>query len=289
MLVCLLAFSCLLFVDVTVLNVRSYTSQLDNEETFNLLKTSVDEGMRQLAQYTNVPETALTSAYTDDEIRDFAAESYENMVRYLKGESNTLEISYPSDSLYAGVSAAVQEYAASSGVAYDVALESQVQSITDMAVTAINSYVMVVDPNLLNQTGVLAKARGVFEMIPTGLQYLGLGVVILILLLWLINRRHRMRTFWWTGSAFAACGMTLLIPGLIMKFSGLASQFGSRDLYAFRFIQDLVENFLTRFCLFGVIDLLLGILLMATYVLWRRRKLAQVREERAMAKNEYSN
>ncbi|MDO4289503.1 MAG: hypothetical protein Q4C55_09985 [Eubacterium sp.] len=281
LLICLLALSGLLFAEMTVLNVRSYTSQLDRPETFGFLKTTVDAGMGQLAQYTNVPESALTSGYSEAELKAFASKSYETLVTYLKGESNVLEISYPSEGIYASVSKTVQDYAANSGVAYDVALEDQVQSITDMTVTAIDSYVMVMDPELLNQTGVLARVRSVFERIPSVLQCLGLVFVILMLLLWLINKRHRMRTFWWSGSALAACGMTLLIPGLIMKISGLAEQFGSRELYAFKFIQDLAEDFLTRWCLLGLVELSLGALMLVTYALWRRRQIVQAQAERA--------
>ncbi len=286
LLITVFAFGTLSFVNMTLLNVRSYTLQLEDEEVFDRLKTSVDEGMGQLARYTNVPEEALTSAYDEASLKDFAEDSYEAMVLYLKGERNTLEISYPSESLYNGIAAAVQQYAQNSNVPYDAALESQVQSITDMAVTAINSYVMIIDPTLMEKTGILEKVQAVLGKLSTVIAVTGLVAVILILILWLINKHHRMRTFWWTGSAFTAAGLMMLIPGLVLKLSGLAGQFGSRDLYSFMLIEKTLESFLTKWCVWGLMIIVLGAILMVTYVLWRKRKIERAHDEAKKAKEE---
>ncbi|MBU5303705.1 hypothetical protein [Eubacterium callanderi] len=272
-----MGFQTLVFVDAVALNPMSYYSYLEDPAYFSRLKGAVDTGMGDIARYTNIPEEALLTGYTDSELSDFSKSAVRQFLEYLGGKTDTLTISFDDKILKSNVENAVRSYAGGAGISYNATLSAQVEDITKIAVDAVNSYSMIIDPNLLMQTGIPQKLAEILSYLRMTEVGLAVGALLFVLCLWLTNRKHPMRVLWWSGAALFVSSLTLILPAAVLRITNLASKFGTKETYIKWIAQTICNSFFDKWMMIQFVFLVVGVLMMIYYVFWRKRKKQRVK------------
>ena len=236
-----MGFQTLVFVDAVALNPMSYYSYLEDPAYFSRLKGAVDTGMGDIARYTNIPEEALLTGYTDSELSDFSKSAVRQFLEYLRGKTDTLTISFDDKILKSNVENAVRSYAGGAGISYNATLSAQVEDITKIAVG------------------------------------LAVGALLFVLCLWLTNRKHPMRVLWWSGAALFVSSLTLILPAAVLRITNLASKFGTKETYIKWIAQTICNSFFDKWMMIQFVFLVVGVLMMIYYVFWRKRKKQRVK------------
>lgn len=82
-----------------------------------------------------------------------------------------------------------------------------------------------------------------------------------------------MRTLWWSGSALLVSSIVLLIPGIVIKFMNVAGRVGLTDNYVTWVLERSINTMLMKWNLMQGLFLIIGVLLMLGYVLYRRKQI----------------
>lgn len=269
----LIAFQTVLFLDMILLNPISYYEYVNTPAYYDKLKEQIDFGLEEVGRYTNIPGEVLTSAVTDTEIKDYSQTAVKEMIAYLRGDRLDYTLKYDTTKLKASIESYAKDFAAQKNQPYNETLVTEVERISSMAGTRIETYTMIIDPTLLKQVGVDKKIQLVLSKIRMAELALIVAAMVLIFLLWLTNKHHRMRTLWWTGSALMVSSVVLLIPGLVINFMNVAGRVGLKDSYVTWVLERSINAMLMKWNLMQTLFLVIGILLMVIYLLYRRKQI----------------
>ncbi|OFV71329.1 hypothetical protein [Acetobacterium wieringae] len=269
----LIAFQTVLFLDMILLNPISYYEYVNTPAYYDKLKEQIDFGLEEVGRYTNIPGEVLTSAVTDTEIKDYSQTAVKEMIAYLRGDRLDYTLKYDTTKLKANIESYAKDFAAQKNQPYNETLVAEVERISSMAGTRIETYTMIIDPTLLKQVGVDKKIQLVLSKIRMAELALIVAAMVLILLLWLTNKHHRMRTLWWTGSSLMVSSVVLLIPGLVINFMNVAGRVGLKDSYVTWVLERSINAMLMKWNLMQTLFLVIGILLMVIYLLYRRKQI----------------
>lgn len=269
----LIAFQSVLFLDAILLNPISYYEYVNTPAYYDKLKEQIDFGLEEVARYTNIPGEVLTSAVTDTEIKDYSQTAVKEMIAYLRGDRLDYTLKYDTTKLKASIESYAKDFATQKNQPYNETLVAEVERISSMAGTRIETYTMIIDPALLKQVGVDKKIQLVLSKIRMAELALIVAAMVLILLLWLTNKHHRMRTLWWTGSSLMVSSVVLLIPGLVINFMNVAGRVGLKDSYITWVLERSINAMLMKWNLMQTLFLVIGILLMVIYLLYRRKQI----------------
>ena len=269
----LIAFQTVLFLDVILLNPISYYEYVNTPAYYDKLKEQIDFGLEEVGRYTNIPGEVLTSAVTDTEIKDYSQTAVKEMIAYLRGDRLDYTLKYDTTKLKANIESYAKDFAAQKNQPYNETLVAEVERISSMAGTRIETYTMIIDPTLLKQVGVDKKIQLVLSKIRMAELALIVAAMVLIFLLWLTNKHHRMRTLWWTGSSLMVSSVVLLIPGIVINFMNVAGRVGLKDSYVTWVLERSINAMLLKWNLMQTLFLVIGILLMVIYLLYRRKQI----------------
>lgn len=269
----LIAFQSVLFLDAILLNPISYYEYVNTPAYYDKLKEQIDFGLEEVARYTNIPGEVLTSAVTDTEIKDYSQTAVKEMIAYLRGDRLDYTLKYDTTKLKASIESYAKDFATQKNQPYNETLVAEVERISSMAGTRIETYTMIIDPALLKQVGVDKKIQLVLSKIRMAELALIVAAMVLILLLWLTNKHHRMRTLWWAGSSLMVSSVVLLIPGLVINFMNVAGRVGLKDSYVTWVLERSINAMLMKWNLMQTLFLVIGILLMVIYLLYRRKQI----------------
>lgn len=269
----LIALQAILFLDAILLNPISYYEYINTPAYYDKLKEQIDFGLEEVGRFTNIPGELLTGAVTDGEIKDYTQTAIKEMIAYLRGDRQDYSLKYDTSAIKAKLETHVKDYAAKNNRPYDEQLAAETQKISNMAGSRIESYAMVIDPALLKQFGADKKIQRVLSKIRIAEAGLVLAMLLLVFLLWLTNKNHRMRTLWWSGSALLVSSIVLLIPGIVIKFMNVAGRVGLTDNYVTWVLERSINTMLMKWNLMQGLFLIIGVLLMLGYVLYRRKQI----------------
>lgn len=268
----LIALQSILFLDAILLNPISYYEYINTPAYYDKLKEQIDFGLEEVARYTNIPGDVLTNSVTDVEIKEYTQTAIKEMIAFLRGEQPDYSLKYDTTTLRANVEAYVKNYAAQKNQAYDASMTKEVDQIVSLSGERIETYAMIIDPSLLKQVGMDKKIQKVLSKIRLAEIGLALTAAAGVLLLWLTNKHHRMRTLWWSGSALLVSSLVLLIPGIVIKFMNVAGRVGLKESYITWVLERSINTMLMKWILMQLLFLVLGVLLMSAYVWYRRQQ-----------------
>ncbi|MDK2942806.1 MAG: hypothetical protein PWP56_2319 [Acetobacterium sp.] len=271
----LILFQTIIFFDVILLNPISYYEYVNTPAYYDKLKEQIDFGLEEVGRYTNIPGDILTTSVTDSEIKEYTQSAIKEMVAYLRGDIQNYTLEYDTAKLKAKVESYVKGYATQNNLTYDESMAAEVEKITAMAGSRIETYTMIVDPTLLQQFGVDKKIQKVLSKIHLAEAALVLTMLLLVFLLWLTNKHHRMRTLWWAGSSLLVSSLVLLIPGIVITFMDVAGRLGLTDNYVTWVLERSINSMLIKWSLMQILFLVVGVLVMAGYVLYRHMRISK--------------
>ncbi len=239
----------------------------------------------------------LTKTLSDEEIRAYGQQATEDYVAYFRGTNPEYDTKFDMTAIAASVSVYVQQYAAASGTDYqsvyadtvtkivaeaEEAIEGTVMVIVAEAEEAIEGTVMVLDPALVISTGVGPKVANVMKRVPSMEIVMLIVSLILIGVQWLLNNHHRMRTLWWCGSSLLVSSIMMLIPGLYLQITKVASGFGLQSESVKWITEKCISSLIMRWNVMEAMALLISIAVMVFYVLNRKKR--KERERRRVSR-----
>lgn len=268
----LIAFQTALFIDRVIFNANTYSQYLNQPTYFTMLTDQIDTSLTQMATLYNIPASTLTEPLDDESIRSYGQKAMEDYIAYLRGDVGQFSTAYDTTALNESVEGYVRNYAAKTGTDYQTVYADTVKSIVSQAQDTVQGLVLVVDPQLVMSTGIGSKIAKMVSRLPTIEILSFIAIVALVFVLWLLNKHHRMRTIWWSGSSLLVSSIMMLIPGIYLQVTNVASGFGLQSESVQWITQRCISSMITRWNAMEAILLIIAILLMVFYVLNRRRR-----------------
>lgn len=273
LIIVLVFFQSLVFVDSVLLNPNSYFDYINTPSYYEKLREQIDFGLEEVGRFSNVPGEVLTSSLSDSEIKEYTQTATREMLQFLRGEIKDYTLKFDTEKLKNNLETYVKDYANQRNQPYSEELQKEVEAITKMAGDRIETYTMVVDPTLLKELNLDKKVQSVLSKVT--LAMIGSGILILLLsfFLWSTNRNHRMRTLWWVGSSIGVSSIVLLIPGITVSLMNIAGRIGLTENYLTWVLEKSINDLILKWNLIQLGFLVIGILLMLSYFLYRKIKI----------------
>lgn len=268
----LIFFQTILFLDVVLLNPMTYFEYANTPAYYDKLREQIDFGLEEVGRFTNLPGELITKSVTDVEIKDYTQTAISEMIGFLRGDIKNYTLKFDTSTIKTNLEVYVKDYLTQRNQSYSQEQSDQVEQIAKMAGERIETYTMIIDPSLLKQVGVDKPLQEVFSKIHLAEYGLGGLILLMVFLLWLTNKRHRMRTLWWTGSALLVSSIVLLIPGITIKIMNVAGRIGLKDNYVTKVLEQTINELITKWELMQLSFLSLGILLMVGYLGYRSHR-----------------
>lgn len=278
----LMATQALFFLNHVVLTPNTYYDYLNQPTYFSLVRKQIDTQLGNIATLNNIPVDTLTKTLSDEEIRAYGQQATEDYVAYFRGTNPEYDTKFDMTAIAASVSVYVQQYAAASGTDYQSVYADTVTKIVAEAEEAIEGTVMVLDPALVISTGVGPKVANVMKRVPSMEIVMLIVSLILIGVQWLLNNHHRMRTLWWCGSSLLVSSIMMLIPGLYLQITKVASGFGLQSESVKWITEKCISSLIMRWNVMEAMALLISIAVMVFYVLNRKKR--KERERRRVSR-----
>ncbi|MGL4606400.1 MAG: hypothetical protein ACRCU3_02955 [Eubacteriaceae bacterium] len=273
LIVILVFFQSLLFIDLVLLNPISYFGYINTPAYYEKLRDQIDFGLEEVGRFANVPSKVLSDAVSDVEIKDYTQTATKEMLAFLKGNKEEYTLKFDTTKLRNSIENYVIDYTKQRNQPYTEELQREVENIAEMAGNRVETYTMVIDPTLLKELKIDKRLQEILSKLFLG-EVLGLCLMIVLVFgLWLTNKNHRMRTFWWLGSSLLVSSITLLIPGLTLAFMNIGGRIGVRDTYFTWIVEHGINELILKWNTLQFAFLLLGAILMLIYVLYRRYKI----------------
>lgn len=276
----LVFFQSLIFVEGILLNPNSYFDYINTPLYYEKLRAQIDFGLEEVGRFSNVPGEVLTSSVTDMEIKEYTQTATKEMLRFLKGESSEYTLEFNTEKIKSNLETYVKDYASQRNQPYSEELQKEVIAITKMAGDRIETYTMIIDPTLLKELHLDTKIQTVLNKIPLAMIGSGVSILLLSFLLWLTNRNHRMRTLWWVGSSLGVSSIVLLIPGITVSVMNVAGRIGLTENYLTWVLERSINSLILKWNLIQFGFLILGILLMISYLLYRKMRIKSSLEKK---------
>jgi hypothetical protein len=268
----LMLFQTALFIDHVVFNADTYSQYLNQPTYFTLLTDQIDTSLTQMATLYNIPASTLTDPLDDESIRSYGQKAMEDYIAYLRGDVGQFSTTYDTTALNESVESYVRNYAAKTGTDYQTVYSDTVKSIVSQAQDTVQGLVLVVDPQLVMSTGVGSRIAKMVSRLPVIEIVSFIAIVVFALILWFLNKHHRMRTIWWGGSSLLVSSIMMLIPGIYLQVTNVASGFGLQSESVQWITQRCISSMITRWNAMEAILLIVSILMMVFYVLNRKRR-----------------
>ncbi|MGV8907054.1 MAG: hypothetical protein ACOH15_10670 [Acetobacterium sp.] len=265
----LIFFQTILFLDFVILNPVSYYENINTPAYYDQLREQIDFGLEEVGRFTNIPGELMTKAVTDVEIKDFTQTAISEMIGYLRGDLKDYKLKFDTSNIITRLESYVKDDMSQRNLEYSQDQADQVQEIAKMAGKRIETYTMIIDPGLLKQVGADKVLQELFSKIHLIEFILGGLILLMVLLLWLTNKYHRMRTLWWAGSSLLVSSVVLLIPGITVMVMNVSGRIGLNDNYLTWVLERTINGLITKWTLTQLIFLAIGILLMAGYLFYR--------------------
>ncbi|KNZ42887.1 hypothetical protein [Acetobacterium bakii] len=278
----LIFFQAVLFLDFILLNPISYYEYVNIPAYYEKLRDQIDFGLEEVGRFTNLPGDVITASVKDVEIKDFTQTAVSEMIAFLRGDINDYTLRYDTTAIKNNLESYTQNYAAQRNQPYTQELAKQVDEIAKMSGERIETYTMIIDPALLKQVGMDKKIQSVFSKMRFMEMTLAGLMLLLVFILWLMNKHHRMRTLWWTGSSLMVSSIVLLIPGITIELMNISERIGLTDNYITWVLERSIDSTIIKWNLMQLIFLAFGVLLMISYFMYRRRKILLQRNREAM-------
>jgi len=271
-----------LFLDFILLNSISYYDYLSIPAYYEKLRDQIDFGLEEVGRFTNLPGDVITASVKDVEIKNFTQTAVSEMIAFLRGDTDDYTLKYDTATIRNNLESYTQNYAVQNSQPYTPELANQVEEIAKMSGERIETYSMIIDPALLKQVGMDKKIQSVLSKMRLAEMALAGLILVFVFMLWLSNKHHRMRTLWWTGSSLMVSSIVLLIPGITVELMNISGRIGLKDNYITWVLERSIDSTIIKWNLMQLIFLVFGILLMITYLLYRRRKILLQRNREAM-------
>ncbi|MBK5245305.1 MAG: hypothetical protein JJE18_09915 [Eubacteriaceae bacterium] len=268
----LIFFQTVLFVDLVLLNPVSYLEYANTPAYYDKLRVQIDFGLEEVGRFTNLPGDLITQSVSDVEIKDYTQTAISEMIGFLRGDIKDYTLKFDTSTINKNLEGYVKDYVVQRNLPYTEEQAAQVQKISKMSGERIETYSMIIDPGLLKQVGVDKALQNVLSKIHLAEFFLGGLILLMVFLLWLTNKHHRMRTLWWTGSSLLVSSIVLLIPGITVMFMNVAGRIGLKDNYVTWVLERTINSSITKWNFTQLSFLALGILLMAGYLSYRHKQ-----------------
>lgn len=268
----LIFFQAILFLDFIILNPVSYFENANTPAYYDQLREQIDFGLEEVGRFTNIPGELMTAAVTDVEIKDYTQTAISEMIGYLRGDLKDYNLKFNTSNIAKNIENYVKNDMTQRNLDYSQDQADQVQEIANMSGKRIETYTMIIDPALLKQVGADKALQELFSKIHLAESLLGGLILLMVFLLWLVNKHHRMRTLWWTGSSLMVSSIVLLIPGITVMLMNVSGRIGLKDNYITWVLERTINGLLTKWNLTQLIFLAIGMLLMAGYLLYRNHQ-----------------
>lgn len=233
-----LIFSCILAVlsgavRFRMLNTDSVLQIVTGQQLAEKVQRTLQNEIKAAESTTGIPASVYADAITPEKLEPMIRSSISNGFAYLRGDTAKLEITHDFQPLEESITAFFEEYAGKHGVAKDSTYEAAVKAAKSNAEERILSACDVFRFGMLEEAGVLDKARMFIPWAGYAVASAIGAVIFFMLLLFFSNHREPEAGFYWTGTGVLVASVLLLIPALWLRQTRWFDRFAVKTDHTF--------------------------------------------------------
>lgn len=234
----LLAFSCILSVlsgavRFRMLDTDAVLKIVTEQQLAEKVQRTLQNEIKAAESTTGIPASVYADAITSEKLEPMIRSSISNGFAYLRGDTAKLEITHDFQPLEESITAFFEEYAGKHGVAKDSTYDAAVKAAKSNAEERILSACDVFRFGMLEEAGVLDKARIFIPWAGYAVAAAFGAVIFFILLLFFSNHREAETGFYWIGTGVLVASVLLLIPAMWLKHTRWFDRFAVKTDHTF--------------------------------------------------------
>ncbi len=234
----LLIFSCILAVlsgavRFRMLDTDAVLQIVTEQQLAEKVQRTLQNEIKAAESTTGIPASVYADAITPEKLEPMIRSSISNGFAYLRGDTAKLEIAHDFQPLEESITAFFEEYAGKHGVAKDSTYEAAVKAAKSNAEERILSACDVFRFGMLEEAGVLDKARMFIPWAGYAVAAAFGAVIFFMLLLFFSNHREAEAGFYWTGTGVLVASVLLLIPAMWLKHTRWFDRFAVKTDHTF--------------------------------------------------------
>lgn len=200
-----------IFVRSTLLNQNFYIISLNRTEYYNLLKSEIDYGFKNYSLITSIPENVFKSSVSEEDITSLAMDNIQDTFQYMKYKEAYKDEKLNTSKLEKNIRTYVEE----NSFAVDSNLNNQIKATTAEASDIVNKHAVLFDLAQVIKYKEFQKFRKTLFLVYDNLYIIAGVLILLIFMLFLLNRRHVSSAVLWLAGAMIPASLTVLIPPIL--------------------------------------------------------------------------
>lgn len=243
-----------LVTSATLLNPDFYTKNLTNVGYYQNLKLEIEKGFTNLGLASGLPESVFQDSIEESWLKTEMNHSIENVISFLtmKGDLGYVPNTQP---VQARLHQNITDYALGLGV--NVPQES-LNQIDKMLMNILNEHLNLVNSN----SPLLINGQKVTSFIDLNRFLLFIPLLLLLIIIYLINRKGIKDFLTWLSYAITTAGAFLILPTVLTLRSSILKRLAISNGYLRDALSTLLAHYFSIILTTGILTFLVGILLL---------------------------
>ena len=255
-------------VSFMIMNPQTYTDSMYEN---NVDETAYEEICayfdRQYA-YTGVEADVFKSVVTKKDISSAMFAYVDSTFDYMSGKTNKLPaFEYDFTALEQSVDNDYHRWAKENETEFDEQLAKNEKQTIDSAEKVILTKLDIMMLSTINkENGYSTKIHNNYGLINKLIFGLSGAIILIIALLWLINRNHARNVFYWVSTALYSSSAILIVPAAILKFTHYYDRLAIKNEVIYSALTQSLYSITNKTLVCGIILLVCATIVMFIYV-----------------------
>lgn len=257
-----IVFGMVTFIKVYILSGDAFFDTLESKDIYSVVYDSLDSYYQEQYNVTGIPKDVYLSVIDLEEIEIITNDLTYHGIDYIKGNPNSLNVTYNFENLEKSIDTFFDSYAKSINYQKDEVYYNKVSEVTQNAENKITSECDAFNFNTLKSSGVLDKlARYVpyVDYVQIGVSIL---IVVLLALMVVLNGKHYIfDNVYWLGTSVSISSLVVLIPCIYLKCTDYFTSFAVKSDTIFNSVTGLLNVVLKDLTTIWIVLLCIGVVL----------------------------
>lgn len=251
-----------MFTKLELLNHSFYSSQFNKNNLDVAVQASIKKDLTSLGSYNYIPPEVFNGLYSESWVDSTINDANKDFIDFMTYKTNTLK-ELDTSSISAKLSSNVDSYISTNKIQVNADTQSELNTVKTQTVNIIKNQASVVSVTSLSKSSLFLKLRTYINLVYSSI-YLLLGIVfILILGLYLCNRKSKGSLARWLSYVLIAAGLFTIIPGLVGLISGFMKDIAVSPVVLKNLVVSISNEFFKFFIISGGICLAVAIVFIA--------------------------
>lgn len=220
-----------LFLQNTLFSTSFYRKVTESPIFIPMIKQSIAKDMNSQSSYVGIPIETLTAGLDDNALRTSLNIHIDNLLKYLLQNGDFIKSTYPSELFKKQLDVFIKAEGTKGDYTPTAEQYTLLEDVANDSAVITQRVVNLVNIDLVKNVSEFKRLHRLAILLRLLTWPAILSLIVLLGLLFIIHRKKVSRAVLFTFSAFWIVGASLMVPAIIVSFSGIAKRLSIQTPY----------------------------------------------------------